>query len=378
MSCTNPRIMAVCDISKLGNRYADENGVIRSSWFVALHQMESNNWKINYDRKRAYRLIARESRSLPLEDIPSWSRLEDMEIPCGNCLQCRLDYSKTWAIRCTHEASFYNCNYFVTLTVDDDWLNAKDDDGNYLFKGKTGNPSLNRKIFTQFMKSLRWKFKHELNHVGVKFFGCGEYNSSGERLLNPHYHVILFNCPLPDLSLDFVNDDGSVIRKKSARGEPMYFSKFIKDCWKYGFITVQDANYQTESYVSKYILKKQGSSESLTFSKGLQVLPPFLAMSNRPAIGMSYFEDNEDYLIDNPQLIVPRDRKEPLVTGVPRFYKKKIQDKNPELYDEMLDKAKTNISKARSLIKGKTTMNHQREALEDHTNAIVSIFTRNY
>lgn len=375
MSCTNPRIMAVVDLR--GYTRVTPYGQVISDW-ATLEKLEEKGWKINYERKRAYRLISRESRGLPLEHIQSWARMEDMEIPCGHCIQCRLDYSKSWAIRCTHEASFYEHNYFVTLTIDDEHLEDKDKKGHFLFKGKTGNPSLSRDVLTQFIKSLRQRFSRDFNHVGIKFFGCGEYNSSGERLLNPHYHVILFNCPLNDLSLDFKCPDGSIIRKKSARGEPMFFSQLIKDIWKYGFITVEDANYQTESYVSKYILKKQGSNESLAFSKNLEVLPPFLAMSNRPAIGMSYFEDNEDYLIDNPRLIVSRDRKEPLVTGVPRFYKKKILERHPEMYEEMLEKAKVNISKARSLIKGKVTMNSQREAEEVHANALLNMFSRNF
>lgn len=342
MSCTHPRIMAVCNIKDI-------------AW-PSIKRLEELNWKFNYNRGLAYRLVAKDSREVPLEDIPSWRRLEDMEIPCGHCIQCRLDYSKTWAIRCCHEASMYEHNYFITLTIDDDNLQY----------GKTGNPTLDKKRFTQFVKAVRKKFER-LGHVGVRFFGCGEYGSGdGSRGLNPHYHLILFNCPLSDLSLDFVCDDGSIVRKTSSCGEPLYFSQFIKDCWPYGFITVEDANYRTEAYVSRYILKKQGLSESLVFDKNLAVIPPFLRMSNRPAIGSTYFEDNEQFLIDNPLLIIPRDRKEPLVTGLPRFYKKKILENHPELYDNMLSKSKDNTFKARSLIAGKDFINNQRASKEIH------------
>lgn len=353
MSCTHPRIMAVAKIKDF-------------PW-SSIKRLESLNWKINYDRGLAYRLIAKDSRDHPLEDIPSWARLEDIEIPCGHCIQCRLDYSKTWAIRCCHEASMYEQNYFVTLTIDDE----------HLVYGKTGNPTLDKDMFTQFIKSLRQKFAR-LGHVGVRFFGCGEYGSGdGSRGLNPHYHVILFNCPLNDLSLDFVCDDGSIVRKKSSSGEPLYFSQFIKDLWPYGFITVEDANYRTEAYVSRYILKKQGTSESLVFDKNLNVIPPFLRMSNRPAIGSKFFEDNEQFLIDDPMLIIPRQGKEPLVSGLPRFYKKKIQDNHPELYDDMLAKAKSNTLKARSLIKGKLRINDQRASQESHVLKSFQAYDRN-
>ena len=374
MSCTHPRIMLVADLSKIPVQVSEYGVVNRSRWYATAKKLEEKNWKINYDRKKAYRLVSKDSRELELESIKSWCDCTDLEIPCGHCIQCRLDYSKTWAIRCCHEASYYDHNYFVTLTLNEDHIKL----------GSSGNPTLERDALSKFMKRLRRKFQKEKNHVGVKFFGCGEYNSTGERLLNPHYHVILFNCPLDDLSLDFKTDDGCIIHKTSSCGDPLYYSKFIDDCWKdkdgnsMGFITVEDANYRTEAYVSRYILKKQGSNETLAFSKGLNVEPPFLRMSNRPAIGMRYFEDNEDYLIDDPKLIIPRDGKEPLVAGVPRFYKKKILENHPELYEGMLDKAKDNTLKSRSLIRGKLLINGQREAQEDHIAKMFQAYNRNF
>jgi len=50
------------------------------------------------------------------EDLP-------MEIPCGQCVGCRLERSRRWAIRCTHEASLQDDN-FLTLTYNDE--NYKD------------------------------------------------------------------------------------------------------------------------------------------------------------------------------------------------------------------------------------------------------------
>lgn len=353
MSCTHPRIMAVLDIKEV-------------QW-SSIKRLESLNWKINYDRRLAYRLVANDSRDHPLEDIESWKRLQDIEIPCGHCIQCRLDYSKNWAIRCCYESLQYEHNYFVTLTVDDEHLDF----------GKYGNPTLNSDKFHQFVDSLRHYFRRR-GHVGIRFFGCGEYGSGdGNRGLNPHYHIILFNCPLDDLTLDFVCDDGSIVRKKSSCGEPLYFSEIIKRYWPYGFITVEDANYRTEAYVSRYILKKQGTSDSLVFDKNLGVIPPFLRMSNRPAIGNTFFEDNEQFLIDNPSLIVPRPGKEPLVTGLPRFYKKKILDNHPDLYESMLSKAKDNTLKARSLIKDKVSINSQRQSQEEHVLKSFQAYDRN-
>ena len=39
-----------------------------------------------------------------------------MEVACGQCLGCRLDHSRMWAIRIVHEAMLYDENSFITLT----------------------------------------------------------------------------------------------------------------------------------------------------------------------------------------------------------------------------------------------------------------------
>jgi len=43
----------------------------------------------------------------------------ELQIPCGQCIGCRLERSRQWAIRCVHEASLWEKNSFITLTVYD-------------------------------------------------------------------------------------------------------------------------------------------------------------------------------------------------------------------------------------------------------------------
>jgi hypothetical protein len=33
--------------------------------------------------------------------------LSGLKIPCGQCIGCRLEYSRQWAMRCHHEASLH-------------------------------------------------------------------------------------------------------------------------------------------------------------------------------------------------------------------------------------------------------------------------------
>ena len=43
-------------------------------------------------------------------------------ISCGQCIGCRLDYSRTWADRCLLEAQDWEHNAFITLTYDPEHL----------------------------------------------------------------------------------------------------------------------------------------------------------------------------------------------------------------------------------------------------------------
>ena len=42
-----------------------------------------------------------------------------MTIPCGQCIGCRLEKARQWAIRCVHESKMWEHNSFVTLTYND-------------------------------------------------------------------------------------------------------------------------------------------------------------------------------------------------------------------------------------------------------------------
>lgn len=45
-----------------------------------------------------------------------------MQVPCGQCVNCRLNHSREWAIRCTHEAQMWDQNCFIMLTYNDENL----------------------------------------------------------------------------------------------------------------------------------------------------------------------------------------------------------------------------------------------------------------
>lgn len=190
--------------------------------------------------------------------------IDKILIPCGHCIGCRLAYSQDWAVRCFLEAKEHDHNYFLTLTYDDEHYTK----------------TLVKEDLQKFMKRLRRYFELNYNHYGIRFFACGEYGSNTFR---PHYHVILFNCPLPDLKRAF----------KSFAGDYVYSSELLNKLWPFGFHSIGDVNFETCAYTARYILKKQTGLSAEVYND-LKIIPEFLLMSRRPGIAKNYYLTHKD------------------------------------------------------------------------------------
>lgn len=202
-----------------------------------------------------------------------------VDIPCGKCVGCRLDYSKSWADRCLMELKYHKHSYFLTLTYDDEHLNYVElfnNDG-VIYE----RPTLVKEDFTKFMKRLR--FQYSLDHDNkLRFFMCGEY---GGKTLRPHYHAIIFGLEIPDLK----------VYKQSSIGDTYYTSEWLNKVWQKGFVVIGEANEQSCGYVARYTLKKAfNEDESLYNDSDLE--REFVNCSRRPGIAAQYFEDNPDIL----------------------------------------------------------------------------------
>lgn len=185
-------------------------------------------------------------------------------LPCGQCIGCRLEHSRQWAIRCMHEKRMFMFNSFVTLTYD----NA------HLPKGGT----LVRRDPQLFLKRLRKEYGK-----GIRFYGCGEY---GELSRRPHYHFILFNFQCPGLKY----------YKSVAMGEKLYTSDAIAKLWPFGFNVVGDVSFKSCAYVARYVtgkIKGDNAKEHYlsvsTDGEVTDLLPEFSMMSRRPGIGAAWF-----------------------------------------------------------------------------------------
>ena len=131
-----------------------------------------------------------------------------MKVLCGQCIGCRLERSRQWAIRCMHEASLHPINCFLTLTYNDASLHycSLPDLATGEVIGKV--PTLFPRDVVLFLKRLRKKFGE-----GIRFFQCGEYGSQFSR---PHHHMILFGFDFADKQF-----------LQMSNGVPLYMSPIL-------------------------------------------------------------------------------------------------------------------------------------------------------
>ncbi len=169
--------------------------------------------KVNESGKRGIVFNRREG----LVDLP-------VDLPCGKCIGCKLEYARQWAMRCVHEASLHEENCFVTLTYSDDFLPI--------------GGSLVKKHFTDFVKRLRYFVAPKK----VRFYMCGEY---GDENLRPHYHCCLFG---------FSPNDMIFLSEKN--GYILYKSEFLNSVWGMGFVSVGTVTFESAGYCARYATKK--------------------------------------------------------------------------------------------------------------------------
>lgn len=236
-----------------------------------------------------------------------------VQIPCGQCIGCRLEYSRQWAIRCMLESEYHDENYFITLTYDDahvPYSEYVDDDG-VISTAMT----LVKKDVQDFIKRVRRSLEYN-GKDGFRYFACGEY---GERTARPHYHMIAFGLHLDDL----------VLYKNTPTGS-LYTSEFLSSKWQHGYVIIGSVTFESCAYVSRYITKKWKGNDNDIYSR-YNIAPLFSLCSRRPGLGKSYFEDNFDDIYPRDSICLVGGR---LVTP-PRYYDSLMDSIDEELMSDI-------------------------------------------
>lgn len=210
-----------------------------------------------------------------------------VSVPCGQCIGCRLERSRQWAVRCMHEAQMHDCNSFITLTFDDD--NLPDDH------------SVDVRDVQLFMKRLRKRRPNK-----IKSFYCGEY---GDEKSRPHYHAVLFGVEFPDSRLWSVHN-----------GQRYYTSDELADLWPFGFNIIGDVTFESAAYVARYCTKKINGRDGEDFTrvnlvdgKWLPVRSEFGHQSN--GLGLSWFNEFKSDVFPRDFVVTRGHKSRP-----PRYY----------------------------------------------------------
>lgn len=257
-----------------------------------------------------------------------------MEVACGQCLGCRLDRSRVWAMRMVHESSLHSVNSFITLTYRDKVACTEEQlDSGYHIRDDW---SLCKDHFQRFMKRLR-----KTRPGKMKFYHCGEYGNICKHGIDlrkvqcplcnvgrPHYHAILFNCEFTDLE---TYETGEVDR---------YTSPELERIWKYGFVDVGTVTMQSAAYTARYVMKKVtgvNSKEHYTSvdidGSIIEVEPEYATMSK--GIGRDWYERYKDDVFPASETPVPG---EGVIKKVPRYYDEILRKEDVEMYDAIKEK----------------------------------------
>jgi hypothetical protein len=218
-----------------------------------------------------------------------------LQIPCGKCIGCRLEYSRQWAIRCVHEAQLWPTSCFITLTYDNDHLPE--------------NESLCKRDVQLFFKRLRRELAK--NEIKIRYFCCGEYGGNTKR---PHYHAAIYNYDFPDKKF-----------YRNVNGNKLYYSPQAKQLWPAGHNVIGELTWESAAYIARYIVKKITGESAETHYAGRTA--EFATMSRRPGIGREWWRQFQRDVIRTDSVVL----RDGIKMRPARYYDKIYDDENKHL-----------------------------------------------
>ena len=234
--------------------------------------------------------------------------VQSVSLPCGQCIGCRLERSRQWAMRCMHEAQLHQHNCFITLTYDNDHIPS--------------DQSLHYRDFQLFIKRLRKRYPT----TKISYYMAGEY---GESFGRPHYHACIFGLDFHDKKL----------WKRTSSGSLIYRSNDLETLWPFGYSSIGDVNFESAAYVARYIMKKQTGKEAekhyqysdLESGEIIQMTPEFNKMSLKPAIGLNWYKKYKSDVYPHDYVVLRGQKIKP-----PKYYDNLYKNDNPFEYEKII------------------------------------------
>lgn len=222
-------------------------------------------------------------------------------IPCGQCILCRLEHARQWAVRITHEATEHLENAFVTLTYDDAHLPQYG--------------SLNYEHLQKFWKRLRKRIGE------LRYYAVGEY---GDQTQRPHYHACIFGHAF-------------TLNRTILRETPnlLWTSPMLMEAWGLGNVSVGALNFVTAQYTASYVTKKLNNKQKYVrvdeeTGELLELVQPRAFMSLKPAIGRTWLEQYGHQVYDHDQVVIQGRPQKP-----PKYYDRWLEKENKEKREEI-------------------------------------------
>lgn len=245
---------------------------------------------------------------------------DSLQLPCGQCIGCRLERSRVWAVRIMHEAQLYRENQFLTLTYDDAHL-----------------PEHGQLVYKHFQDFLK-RYRKHVAPSKIRFFAAGEYGDTTKR---PHYHACIFN--------HFFSDAKPV--RQLTPTHKYYTSEALTKLWGKGNCTIGLLTFESAAYVARYCLKKVTGKPAKDHYLNLdqltgelvQMEPEHCRMSLKPGIGTGWYNNYKSDIYPSDEVIMNGK-----TMSVPRYYDKRYQ-KESAIEMEALKFARDQKSRANYL-----------------------------
>ncbi len=250
----------------------------------------------------------------------------DFKVKCRQCVGCRIDKSRDWALRCVHEAQMHLDSTYITLTFSDEALLEREK------KYGISPNTLDHSDWQRFYKKLKSHIrrKHGSSYAKkLRFYMCGEY---GDETARPHYHACIFGWQFDDK-----------VFYKIHNGNMLYTSETLNKIWGMGYCPIGNVTFQSAAYIARYVMKKRTGKDAPdhytiydedTGAVLEQIQPEYNRMSTGTketrGLGYSWIKKYYQEVLNNDFII--HDKKKFMV---PEYYEKVLYEEFPEEMDDI-------------------------------------------